>query len=424
MKLRPSIISFLQATVVLAVSPALPLAAQDSSEKPDWKRMVSLLDLEGTEHVGTIRSADQQHVVIEEKDGTLLRLRRPQLSIPSRRWLDHWREDHPEAPWIVPDFPNPWPRSVGPGQVQPKFVSSDPAKPVYRFETPRYILDSDAKLAPKELTQLASALEATKDLIASLPLGLEASPVLPPLAPTSSPMVPLIPPHPSGKMLVALFATPEAYGLAGGSSGSGGGYAYWNRRILISLANLGIGPAGRTDVPPLNQQIFVIKHEVTHQIMHDWLPFIPVWLNEGFSDCIASVPYQEGVYDFTRADRAFIDYLNKWRTEGNMRDIEMKPVSDLLNLRSSAWQAAVKAEQSHLNYNSSALLVWYFLRQDGNGDGQPLMHYFEAVRSRPFMAKQAVETHLLRGRNPKEIDAEIRRHWAEKGVTIIRSTSF
>jgi hypothetical protein len=61
------------------------------------------------------------------------------------------------------------------------------------------------------------------------------------------------------------------------------------------------------------KNLFVLKHEVTHQILRPWGWVLPTWLDEVFSECVASWPYTQGRYSLQNLNAAMHDYLLKWR---------------------------------------------------------------------------------------------------------------
>ena len=63
--------------------------------------------------------------------------------------------------------------------------------------------------------------------------------------------------------------------------------------MLIDLANLGIKKGTNGLALDFQKQIFVLKHEVTHQLLGRWSGSLPVWLNEGFAECMAATPSGE-----------------------------------------------------------------------------------------------------------------------------------
>ena len=89
------------------------------------------------------------------------------------------------------------------------------------------------------------------------------------------------------------------------------------------------------------RQIFVLKHEVTHQLLGRWSGMLPVWLNEGFAECMAATPYTRGRYSFHNLDGAMRDYVLKWRATRDSRDLLVIPPARLMAMTPPQWRDEV-----------------------------------------------------------------------------------
>jgi len=196
-------------------------------------------------------------------------------------------------------------------------------------------------------------------------------------------------------------------------------YAVHRREMVISLRNFGIFTDDGRQVHDYRKNLFVLKHEVTHQLLHHWIPFLPLWLNEGFPEYIAALHLQDGRYNLREREAAFLRYLNKWRPrDEDTRAIRMLHPARLLTLSHQQWQSALQMETAVLNYNSAALLTYYFLHQDGTGNGASLAGFFNALRLDPRHPSEHIKKHLLRGRTPESIAFHLQGQWRKKGVKI------
>ncbi len=282
--------------------------------------------------------------------------------------------------------PRPWPAEAVAENFDVRVLSEDRATGATTYQSPHFQMASDVKLPVSVVRDLAAVFEATRVAVRSLPLGLDAAPE-PPM------------------YRVMFFSDVGAYGAAGGGGGSGG---FFNgREMLLLLPNLGIQKTTGGLTLAHQQHLFVLKHEVTHQIMGPWNRFLPPWLREGLAECIAATPYTRGRYTFTGFDAALRDYLLKWRKTKDQRSLRLIPTAELLALTGDQWQQQVGAGTAYDYYNSSALLVHWFLHHDGRGDAAGLAEFFRSLgnRTRP---DEALERHLLRGRTAEQIDAELR----------------
>ncbi len=282
--------------------------------------------------------------------------------------------------------PRPWPADAVAGNYDVRVLSEDRASGATTYASPHFEMASDVKLPISVVRDLAAVFEATRVAVRTLPLGLDAAP---------EPKV----------YRVMFFSNATDYGMAGGAGGTGG---FFNGEyMLLLLPNLGIQKSTNGLTLAHQEHLFVLKHEVTHQIMAPWSGYLPVWLREGLAECIAATPYVRGRYTFTSFDAAIRDYLLKWRKTKDQRSLRLIPTGKLMALSGEEWQQQVTALAAYDHYNSAALLTHWFLHYDGAGDASGLAEYFTALTKRTPPA-DAVERFLMRGRKPDKIDAELR----------------
>ena len=339
------------------------------------------------------------------------------LGEPDRAFLKNWRDKNPTLPWVDPNRMPPWPVQAGTGTTVIQVGDRKGITGAFSFRSPHFEIRSDAPILAGAVRDVATVLEATRDLVYSLPLGLRARPLLPKgfIWVDAGAAHPYDPDH----LFVRFFSTPEAYAAAGAPAGSGGSYAVHRREMVISLRNFGIFTDDGRQVHDYRKNLFVLKHEVTHQLLHHWIPFLPLWLNEGFPEYIAALHLQDGRYNLREREAAFLRYLNKWRPrDEDTRAIRMLHPARLLTLSHQQWQSALQMETAVLNYNSAALLTYYFLHQDGTGNGAPLAAFLDALRLDVLHPSEHIKKHLLRSRTPESIAFHLQGQWRKKGVKI------
>lgn len=290
-----------------------------------------------------------------------------------------------QSPPVTPG-PRPWPAEAVAENFDVRIVSEDKATGATTYASPHFEMVSDVKLPVSVVRDLAAVFEATRVAVRTLPLGLQAAP---------EPKV----------YRVMFFSNAMDYGAAGGAAGSGG---YYNGRyMLLFLPNLGIQKSTNGLTLAHQQHLFVLKHEVTHQIMGPWMRHLPMWLTEGIAECIASTPYVRGRYTFTGYDSSMRDYLLKWRKTKDQRSLRLIPPKQLMALSFEQWNAQVAGQVAYDYYNSAALLTHWFLHHDGAGDAASLTEFFASLPQRT-PPDVATERYLLRGRTPEQIEAELR----------------
>lgn len=321
-----------------------------------------------------------------------------QMSSADAAYVQEWRQTHPKAPLIDPDRMAPWPAEALAENIDVKMTGDDAAASRFTYESTHFTIESDLKLPVAVVRDIAAVFEATRAALIALPLGLHLG-------------------NEARKYPVLMLSNPADYGRAGGNRGSGGTYVARTRQMLILLPNLGIKPGANGLGLDFLRNTFVLKHEVTHLILGRWQNVLSMWLSEGFSECIAAAPYTRGRYSFQGLDAAMHDYVLKWRTNPNQRDLPFIPPAQLMALDADQWNAGVATQSAYSYYNSAALLTHYFLHGDGKGDGAGLAAFFDDIR-RGMPPSEAESRHLLRGRTRESLGGEVQNYARKLGLTL------
>lgn len=281
----------------------------------------------------------------------------------------------------------PWPAQAAAvaENVKVQLVEDNAAARRFAWESAHFRLAADLRLPSGIVADLAAVFEATRAVLLAVPLALPAG-------------------GEREKYVTRLFSDAAGYTAAGGPAGSGGFFD--GREMLVLLPNLGIKPGASGLTAEHNRNLFVLKHEATHQILGQWTRALPVWITEGFAECVASWPYTRGRYALQNLDSAMHDYLLKWRRPPDRRSLRLVAAPVLMSFSSRDWQSRVTAQTAYDLYNSAALLTHYFLRHDGRGDGAALAAYFAAVRA-GTPSEEAEAQHLLHGRTREQLTAEV-----------------
>jgi hypothetical protein len=309
------------------------------------------------------------------------------LSASDIEFVRRWRTETPGAPLIDPGCLPPWPTQAIAENVSVQSVENGVAGDLFTWESAHFRIGADARLPLGIVRDLAIVLESTRQVVLATPLGL----------------------HPGGerrKYRVRLFSNAPDYAQAGGPTGSGGFFT--GREMLVLLPNLGIKPGANGLTAEHAKHLFVLKHEVTHQLLRPWGWVLPAWLDEGFAECVASWPYTQGRYSLQNLDAALHDYLLKWRRRPDQRTLRIVAPPALMNLSGEDWRSQVAAQTAYDYYNSAALLTHYFLRHDGSGTSAGLAGYLDALR-RGTPSAEAEARHLLRGRTRADLTIEVQK---------------
>ena len=318
-----------------------------------------------------------------------------QLSAADLAFVATWRRLHPGAPLVDAEKLAPWPAEAVAANIDVRLISEDPKARSFVYEGAHFVIHSDVKLPAGVMTDLNAVFEATRAALMALPLGFHSG-------------------GEAEKYNVYLYSTAEAYGRAGGATASGGFYDGWNDRMLILLPNLGIRVGGDQRNFDYRKNFFVLKHEVTHQLLRNG-GRLPMWFNEGIAEVIAATPYAQGRYTFSALDTAIGLYVQKWRRPGDLKPMFITPPGPLMAATPAIWEARVSGGNAYEIYNSAALFTYFLLRHDGAGDGKAVAEFLDAMRREDSLAR-ATAAHIRRDRTDEKLEAEFAAFLKRRGL--------
>lgn len=292
-----------------------------------------------------------------------------------------WRRDR-RNPLVVPLQLAPWPAQAGAAATEVQARGDDGAN--FFYESSNFSIASDLKLPVSVVADLARVFEATRAALIAMPLGLHAG-------------------GESEKYPVWLCKDAASYGRSGGPSGSGGHFDGRSGRMLVLLPNLGIEEKSGSVRLNYGRNLFVLKHEVTHQLLAQWQRPMPMWLSEGLAEFVASLPYAAGRYTLQPPGAGLRDYLLKWRRSANDRSLRVTAPGRLMRLTPRDWEAAVGQQEAYDLYDSAALLTFYFVQKDG---GSRLAGFLEALRHNES-SDAAEKAELMRDLTPDALAGEV-----------------
>lgn len=279
---------------------------------------------------------------LSAEDQTLVRAQPP--AAPKREW-----------PTLV---------MVPSSSIEVKLATSDAAarKFIYRSEGFEYM--SQGNLLPSLMNEVARTFEATKRLVQALPWGITCRP-------------------PEGMEFyqAALYETRQDYTQAGGPTNSGGVYSTADKVFKIPFESLGIKRLGKSYTKDDHYSNDTLVHEITHQMMHDYLPYLPQWAVEGTAEYVEMLPYNAGKFNVERHREGLKDYLAMWVQRG--RKPVLPELARLFHITRQEWDALAREsnlQQGYL-YQQSALLVYYFNHLDGGGKGERWIAFMDATTS-------------------------------------------
>ncbi|MGI8602550.1 MAG: hypothetical protein ACR2OZ_06075 [Verrucomicrobiales bacterium] len=304
----------------------------------------------------TLVGADVGNVKLKLPNGSIATLPVARLSEADQQHVAEWIKKQP-LKVVIPEVVG-----VDAGQIKVEVLKEDAEKREFVYRTPHFEFESQGKLAGSLMKEVARDFEATFELLKALPWAID--------------------PRPPGTPYfnASLFRNRNEYLKAGAPANSSGVYMSMRRRFLVPFESLGLREVGSAYRKDDNFDTRTVVHELTHQMMHFWLPFLPQWVVEGTAEYCGNLPLRVGRFRVSNAKgglRDYVDFLRKRTVEGVP---EPYPLEDLFSISGEEWNETLSQNPriSHRLYFTSYLLVYYFMHMDGRGDGERFVRFMRA----------------------------------------------
>lgn len=216
--------------------------------------------------------------------------------------------------------------------------------------------------------------EGTYLLLGQSPFGMQATPV-------------------DSFFRLELFETMDGYHQASGPVGSAGVYFTKEKKFMVPFESLGVKlNAGKSAyIRDRDFEVKTLVHELTHMMMHDLIPLLPLWLTEGSAEYVECIPYKYGVFNPTGIHESVRKY-NEARFSRSMMASVTRDLAYLLMAPppspppAPAGRNVIRViERSPVPdaafYHTSLLLTYYFMHLDGDRKGTRLLNFLNAVRA-------------------------------------------
>jgi hypothetical protein len=271
----------------------------------------------------------------------------------------------------------------------------------------RYLVHIEEVLSPSLMKEIARVFEGVYELMAKCPLGLSA--------------------QPKGRFFLAhLHPTMESYAQAGGPRMSGGYYTSKEREFHVPFESLGIVKKGNTWTRSQDFEVKTLVHELTHMMMHNLLPVLPMWLAEGSAEYMECIPLRSGIFQPPLVGRK----IGNQRLRG-----ESPPITfgQMLTITPSEWPRISFTKAGA--YRMSLLMTYYFMNLEGDGKGTKMKRFLEACREEAALYHNFVTTSaggksayrdgttarlhlniLLDGKDPEVVGDEIKAALSRAGI--------
>lgn len=308
------------------------------------------------------------------------------LGEADRAYLAGWQESQPI---VLPD-------SVGVdiNKIPVEVVREDEAANAYVYRTPHFEFTSEGKLTQNLLRDVARNFEATYELLRALPWGIQ--PV----------------PEDGDRFRALLVRTRQRYEEEGGPKNSGGVYFGSRNLFIVPFESIGIEPVGKSFKKSSDYRSDTLVHELTHQMMHAWLPILPTWVVEGTAEYTNILPLRLGTFRVSAAKSGLRDYIDYLKPRGGVPD--PYPIDKLLAVGGREWSEILAADpkESRRLYFTSYLLVNYFMHLDGKKDGALFVKYLREVgKYQQELAKYQREVAEFKKLPGVEVAADGRYRW-------------
>lgn len=326
------------------------------------------------------------------------------LSPADQEWIKQWLKQAPAGRTAASSGTIQWPDTVS----APPAALTSLVKPVSEaaggavFRSRSFQFSVDEKLAASAIAEVARTFEATYELLKALPWGIRPQP-----DPASGffaanlwasrtayewDVARAMAPKPQGTTGSPQFITPGQAGNA--AAYSGGMYLTHDRTFRIPFESLGLVKRGSSWFKNESYTSDTLVHEVTHQMMHDYLPFLPNWVGEGMAEYTNMLPYKAGTFRAGDHESGLRKYVKTQLSFLNDEPLStLGDAWDHLNMPANEWSRRFASAALTMNlpgansgnrdqrrlYGLSCLLVYYFCHLDGDGRGTRFRKYLEAM---------------------------------------------
>lgn len=335
-----------------------------------WAEERQWTDVEGRTVEAEFEGVTGGQVMLKMKDGRVLPFPLEKLGEADRALVEKLQAGGGPVsapvtgPPRVPIAQRVWPDVVEVDSRAVEIQAVEENEPLRNFvyESQAFEFTSQAKLAGSVMKEVARTFEATRELISTLPWGIVC-----------------VPPDGQERYRAALYETREDYFRAGGPENSGGVYMSGEKIFKIPFPSLGLDLRGRTYFMDDGYSNGTLVHELTHQMMHDYLPFLPKWIIEGSAEYTELLPYNAGTFRASAHKTELKRHIDD--REGRGISADLGSVESHLTMTRDGWtEASAERDGQSTVYFRSVLMVYFFCHMDGEGKGLRFLKFMDAVR--------------------------------------------
>lgn len=225
------------------------------------------------------------------------------------------------------------------------------------YITDHFEIKSQVELGSRLMLDVGRIFELTYQLIEASPWGIMANPE-------------------GGRFKAELYATRKTYVAAGAPEWSGGVYMLDKKVFMVPIESLGIKRSNNGYRRDESFSLDTVVHEITHMLMADTLPHLPIAVTEGIAEYISHIPLRQGAF----RPGSVLEIIRK--TSEKRKPLKFET---LLQMTASEWSGTAPTvrlpegtkflppradlEQKSEQYHASLLLAYHLMH--GLDDGEP-----------------------------------------------------
>ena len=350
----------LVAASILALRGPLPAQTAATSAPRTWT------STDGRTMQASLTGVEGDTAVFRTAAGQAARVPLARLSPADQEFIRRSAAPGKSPTTAVPASDRTWPKevSVPPKSIDVQLVEESAADKTFRYRSEAFEFISQDKLAGSVMNEVARVFEGTRALVTALPWGVKPAP-----------------PADLGFFQAKLYVSQSAYDRDVGMSNSGGVYSTGDRVFRVPFPSMGLVLRGKTWFKDDKFTSDTLVHEITHQMMHDYLGFLPLWIAEGCAEYTNMLPYNAGTFHAGSHEKGIKDYIRKQLPSANRSLADLGSPSAHMNMTPAEWATMFAGghEAQHRIYGCSCLLVYYFCHLDGDGKGTRFLRYFDAL---------------------------------------------
>ena len=303
---------------------------------------------------------------------------------------------------IEENFEADWPKLVKSDSPEITIIKEDAENKKFIYHSPNYEFICDVKISKNIIKNFSTLFESTRQYCQELPLS----------------MVRAHMPENTIKYKILLFGSKDTYFKNGGPQGSAGVYMSGQGVIMIPLTSLGVKQVGSGYMFDYKATNKTLPHEITHQLtnLEYYSPGARGWFSEGLAEYVATTAYRSGKFMVNGNLSDIRSYVTGFsRKDGRGRNIgEEFTAPDLKEFMLMSYSNFTA--NGNFNYGFGALVTYYFLHMDNDGDRKNINAFLKALMEGK-RGEEALNV-LLAGRSFDELEEAITKSWRSRGVKI------